>query len=47
MIDAAAFDAMVADWSTTLGFVLDELGDIPAGCAGFSMGSIFGTPFVA
>ena len=46
-IDGAAFDAMVADWSATIDFVLAELGDVPVGYAGFSMGSIFGTPLVA
>jgi dienelactone hydrolase len=46
-IDNRSCDAMVADWSTTLDAMIDELGDVPVGYAGFSMGSMFGTPFVA
>jgi pimeloyl-ACP methyl ester carboxylesterase len=46
-IDLSAFDAMVADWSATLDAVLDLVGDVPTGYAGFSMGSIYGTPTVA
>jgi pimeloyl-ACP methyl ester carboxylesterase len=46
-IDASAFDAMVADWSATLDAVLTEVGDVPVGYAGFSMGSIYGTPLTA
>jgi pimeloyl-ACP methyl ester carboxylesterase len=37
----------VADWSATLDIVLDELGEVPVGYAGFSMGSIYGTAVVA
>ncbi|HEX5587161.1 MAG TPA: alpha/beta hydrolase [Acidimicrobiia bacterium] len=46
-IDDSAFDAMVADWSATLDAVLDDLGDMPVGYAGFSMGSIYGTALTA
>jgi len=46
-IDEAAFDAMVADWAATLDVMLEELGEVPVGYAGFSMGSIYGTAVTA
>jgi pimeloyl-ACP methyl ester carboxylesterase len=44
---ADAVDAMVADWSATIDAILAEVGDVPIGYAGFSMGSFYGTPTVA
>jgi pimeloyl-ACP methyl ester carboxylesterase len=46
-IDDRSFDTMVGDWSAVLDAMLAEVGDVPAGYAGFSMGSIYGTPLVA
>jgi len=46
---AAAADRMTADWTTTLGELraLDDVGDGPLGYWGLSMGTMFGSPFVA
>ncbi len=46
---AAAADSMTADWTRTLGELrtLDEVGEGPLGYWGLSMGTMFGSPFVA
>ncbi len=46
---AAAADEMTADWTATLQELraLDEVGDGPLGYWGLSMGTMFGSPFVA
>ena len=46
---AAAADEMTADWTITLQELrgLDEVGDGPLGYWGLSMGTMFGSPFVA
>jgi len=46
---AAAIDGMTADWTATLGDLraLDDIGDGPLGYWGLSMGTMFGSPFVA
>lgn len=46
---AAATDQMTADWTATVQELrkLDEIGDGPLGYWGVSMGTMFGTPFVA
>jgi len=46
---AAAADQMTADWTATLQELraLDEIGDGPLGYWGLSMGTMFGSPFVA
>jgi len=46
---AAAADAMTADWTATLHELraLPEVGDGPLGYWGLSMGTMFGSPFVA
>lgn len=46
---AAAADAMTADWTATLAELraLDDVGDGPLGYWGLSMGTMFGSPFVA
>jgi dienelactone hydrolase len=46
---AAAAEAMTADWTATLHELreLDDVGDGPLGYWGISMGTMFGSPFVA
>jgi len=46
---AAAADEMTADWTATLHELraLDDVGDGPLGYWGLSMGTMFGSPFVA
>lgn len=46
---AAAADAMTADWTATLKELraLDDVGEGPLGYWGLSMGTMFGSPFVA
>jgi dienelactone hydrolase len=46
---ADAADRMTADWTRTLGELreLDEVGNGPLGYWGLSMGTMFGSPFVA
>lgn len=45
----AAADSMTADWTATLDELraLDDVGDGPLGYWGLSMGTMFGSPFVA
>ena len=46
---ATAADAMTANWTATLGELraLDDVGEGPLGYWGLSMGTMFGSPFVA
>jgi dienelactone hydrolase len=46
-LDSESADQMAADWGATIDVLLEEVGDVPVGYAGFSMGSYFGVPTVA
>jgi len=46
-IDNGTIDARVADWSATIDVVLGDLGEVPVGYMGLSMGSIYGTAVTA
>ena len=48
-LDSTLTDGMLRDWTITLDALqaLDELGDLPVGYWGISMGTLLGLPFVA